>query len=74
MPELPQLLAGAIADIQAKGVVVVASAGNDGTCEPMFPAALPGVVSVGAVGPDGPALVHQLRPVGPGVRPRRRPA
>jgi subtilisin family serine protease len=36
-------------------VVVVASAGNDGTCRPTYPAALDGVVSVGAVGPGGPA-------------------
>jgi subtilisin family serine protease len=43
-------------------VVVVASAGNDGTCEPMFPAALPGVVSVGAVGPDGPAFFSNYGP------------
>ena len=62
VPELPQLMAAAIARIQKKGVVVVASAGNDGTCEPMFPAALPGVVSVGAVGPDGPAFFSNYGP------------
>ncbi len=62
VPDLPLLLAGAIAAIQAKGVVVVASAGNDGSCEPMYPAALPGVVSVGAIGPDGPASFTNYGP------------
>ena len=38
-----------------QGAVVVASAGNDATCLPTYPAALPGVVSVGAIGPSGPA-------------------
>ena len=49
------LLAKAIADLQARGWVVVASAGNDGTCRRTYPAALPGVISVGAIGPHGPA-------------------
>lgn len=49
------LIADAIVDAQARGWVVVASAGNDATCRPTYPAALPGVVSVGAVGPYGPA-------------------
>jgi len=48
-------LAWAIRGIQAAGVVVVASAGNDATCRPTYPAALPGVIGVGAVGPSGPA-------------------
>jgi hypothetical protein len=54
-PEEPALFAAAIAGAQARGYVVVASAGNDGTCRPSIPASLPGVVSVGAVGPNGPA-------------------
>ena len=62
VPELPQFMAAAIAKVQDQGVVVVASAGNDGTCEPMFPAALPGVVSVGAIGPDGPAFFTNYGP------------
>jgi subtilisin family serine protease len=62
VPELPQFMAAAIAKIQKLGVVVVASAGNDGTCEPMFPAALPGVVSVGAIGPGGPAFFTNYGP------------
>jgi hypothetical protein len=33
----------------------VAAAGNDGTCVPMYPAALPGVIGVGALDEDGEA-------------------
>lgn len=51
----PALLASSVAGAQARGYVVVASAGNDATCRPSFPAALPDVVAVGAVGPFGPA-------------------
>jgi subtilisin family serine protease len=51
----PYALARAIRHLQATGVVVVSSAGNDATCRPTFPAALPGVVGVGAIGPNGPA-------------------
>ncbi len=53
--EHPFALARAIRHLQASGVVVVSSAGNDATCRPTFPAALPGVVGVGAIGPAGPA-------------------
>jgi hypothetical protein len=49
------VLGWAIRQFQSKGGVVVASAGNDSSCLPAFPAALPDVVSVGAVGPGGPA-------------------
>jgi subtilisin family serine protease len=48
-------LAQAVRRLQAAGSVVVASAGNDATCRRTYPAALPGVVSVGALGPNGPA-------------------
>lgn len=58
----PQVLAVSIAAIQALGVVVVASAGNDGTCRPPLPAALPNVVSVGAIGPNGPAAFSNYGP------------
>lgn len=51
MHVLPQKLR----KLQGKGVVVVASAGNDGSSRPLYPACLPGVVSVGALGPYGPA-------------------
>jgi hypothetical protein len=47
-------LRSAIAKAQLDGIVVVASAGNSGTCEPQYPAAYDGVIAVGAVGPDGP--------------------
>jgi subtilisin family serine protease len=49
------VMAWAIRGLQATGVVVVSSAGNDATCRPTYPAALPGVIGVGAVGPQGPA-------------------
>ncbi|MEY2522097.1 MAG: hypothetical protein QOJ66_662 [Ilumatobacteraceae bacterium] len=53
--EQAPMLSRAVVLAQKRGTVVVASAGNDGTCRPSFPAAIPGVVSVGAIGPDGPA-------------------
>ncbi|HWG12352.1 MAG TPA: S8 family serine peptidase [Streptosporangiaceae bacterium] len=49
-------LASAVQFAQASNVVVVAAAGNDnpdGAVGPFYPAAYPGVLSVGAVGPDG---------------------
>jgi hypothetical protein len=65
------LMAAAIAGAQARGYTVVASAGNDGVCRPTYPAAFPGVVSVGAIGPDGPAPFTNfgpwLRACAPGV-------
>jgi subtilisin family serine protease len=53
--EQMRVLGAAVSRAQSVGVVVVASAGNDATCRPTFPAALRGVVGVGAVGPNGPA-------------------
>ncbi|MGQ0617995.1 MAG: S8 family peptidase [Acidimicrobiia bacterium] len=53
--EHPFLLASVVAQAQEAGIVVVASAGNDATCHPTYPAALPDVVSVGAIGPSGAA-------------------
>ncbi|HEX4868904.1 MAG TPA: S8/S53 family peptidase [Acidimicrobiales bacterium] len=55
-------LAAAVAVAATKGTVVVASAGNDGSCRPVYPAALPGVVGVGAVGPGGPAPFSNYGP------------
>ena len=49
------LVASAVAQLQRDGAVVVASAGNDGTCMPSYPAAFPQVVSVGSIEPSGPA-------------------
>ena len=49
-------LAAAVRLAQASNVVVVAAAGNDSAgrgSDPFFPAAYPGVLSVGAVTPDG---------------------
>ena len=37
------------------GVVFVGAAGNEGSCVEQYPAALPTVVGVAALGPDGPA-------------------
>ena len=49
-------LQAAVQFAQARNVVVVAAAGNDepdGAAGPFYPAAYPGVLSVGAIGPDG---------------------
>ena len=37
----------------AKGLIIVASAGNEPTGTPMYPAAFPSVIGVGALGPHG---------------------
>ena len=47
-------LRSAIAAAQLVGIVVVASAGNDGVSQEQYPAAYDGVIAVGALGPDGP--------------------
>ena len=39
----------------AHGVVFVGAAGNEGSCVEQYPAALPNVVGVAALGPEGPA-------------------
>jgi hypothetical protein len=49
-------LAAAIRRVRRTGAVVVASAGNDATDRPMFPACLPDVVAVAALDPYGPAV------------------
>jgi subtilisin family serine protease len=49
------VLAAAVRRVRRTGAVVVASAGNDATDRPMFPACLPDVVAVGALDPYGPA-------------------
>jgi subtilisin family serine protease len=45
----------AVRKLQDAGTVIVASAGNDATCLPSYPAAFPDVIAVGAIGPYGPA-------------------
>jgi hypothetical protein len=44
----------AIAAARLAGIVLVASAGNDGICIPQYPAAFDEVIGVAAVGPAGP--------------------
>lgn len=44
-----ETLRRAIADVQARGVVVIAAAGNDGVSTPFYPAANEGVIAVAAV-------------------------
>jgi subtilisin family serine protease len=51
-----KVLNDAIKTATKAGVVVVAAAGNDGTGTPHFPAALPGVLAVGAMDNTGSAL------------------
>ncbi len=51
----PAALQSAIAKCWLRGIVVVASAGNDASSEKQYPAAFDNVVAVGAVGPEGPA-------------------
>jgi hypothetical protein len=74
-PSCPRVLARAVRAVQ-KGVVrdendnevarrpavVVASAGNDGTWVPSFPASLPGVISVAALDRWGPAVFSNYGP------------
>ena len=73
----------AIAHAIAKGVVVVASAGNNGTASGfapyVYPAAFPGVISVGAVSPAGTRAPsfdgeRQTSRVDMGSLDRRRPS
>jgi subtilisin family serine protease len=58
----PLALATAIQRAQDQGWVIVASAGNDATCRKAYPAAQRGVVSVGALGPTGPATFSNYGP------------
>lgn len=53
--EPPLAMSEAVRLLQEKGAVVVASAGNDATCRRSWPAALPGVIAVGALDCSHPA-------------------
>lgn len=48
-PEYSTVIAEAVKYAESRNVIVVAAAGNDGCNQLSFPAALPGVVSVGAI-------------------------
>lgn len=52
----------AIEAIQELGAVIVASAGNDGLCQMMYPAAFPGVIGVGSIEPAGRAFYSNHGP------------
>ncbi len=56
------VLRKAIAALQERGAVVVASAGNDGRCQLMYPAAFPGVIGVGSLEPHGRAFYSNHGP------------
>jgi thermitase len=43
----------ALNDARSKGLILVASAGNEPTGKPVYPAAFPSVIGVGALAPDG---------------------
>ncbi|MGH9124638.1 MAG: S8 family peptidase [Acidimicrobiales bacterium] len=60
--DAPLLMTTTIRHIQRSGVQVVASAGNDATSTPSYPAALPGVLAVGALSPTGPAYFTNYGP------------
>ena len=60
-PDPSGTLARAINDAISQGVVVVAAAGNDGGATPNFPAALPGVISVGALDGMGNVAFYSNR-------------
>ncbi|HEX3425323.1 MAG TPA: S8 family serine peptidase [Acidimicrobiales bacterium] len=58
----PLLMTTTIRHLQQTGVQVVASAGNDATSTPSYPAALPDVLGVGALSPTGPAYFTNYGP------------
>ncbi|MBK9180870.1 MAG: S8 family serine peptidase [Acidimicrobiales bacterium] len=60
-PDDDPVLAAAVADARARGVVLVAAAGNTVGDVPQYPAAHPGVVAVGAADRDGSLLWFSAR-------------
>ena len=57
-----ELLAGQIAKMIRDGWVIVAAAGNNASCRLAWPAALPGVVAVGALSDCAPAWFSNFGP------------
>lgn len=73
-PQSSQTLSDAVQYARGKGVVIVAAAGNDGNDTPVYPAALSGVISVGATRFDGQTTYYSnygptLSVVAPGGDP-----
>jgi len=62
----PRMLSEAIRDLSAKGTVIVASAGNEASWVPTYPADFEGVISVGAL--DGRGYPAPFTNYGPWVR------
>ncbi len=58
IPEAGPVLQSAVTYAQSKGVIIVASVGNDGTGTLYFPAANTGVIGVGSVGMENGSFVH----------------
>lgn len=52
-----KLMREAIAEAQRRGIIIVGAAGNDSTRALLRPCTYPGVICVGATGPDG-AMAH----------------
>ena len=60
--EPPLAVESTIANLQAGGTVVVASAGNSASCRKTWPASLPGVISVAALDCSRPAWFSNYGP------------
>ena len=56
-----EFLSEALESASTKGLIIVASAGNEPTGEPQYPAAYPEVIGVGALAPDGKAWERSNR-------------
>ncbi len=60
--EPPAALTQAVAELTDRGFLLVASAGNDASCRPTWPAALPEVIGVAALAESGPAYFTNFGP------------
>jgi hypothetical protein len=56
-----EFLSEALESANSKGLIIVASAGNEPTGEPQYPAAYSAVIGVGALAPDGKAWERSNR-------------